>query len=345
MRKTVKSLLLLVVVVGFITGCATSSAKYVPDWARTKPEQAAGVEHLVDRLARGEKNIITLTCFLPPALFVEMRGPNGYFIALSLVNGKLVSGDAYFERMDTSGIGLIRVIMPGKYDDFANAPTILANMDGGFAFTLTGKRVKNGSEDTQYDVLRFNKEHEYRQKFFSLYGITPLQMNKYLRDFFKENGVSTSDDVFFREEVAGTQGWINLEHHMQKYLGQSYELHNGKNYLSRMDLGQFQVEANRAVGFTATQRYSENIKIPFSLIPMLFTPVGIPGTAAKLAADITNANLRTEWPGPYARATGQRSELMEQFEWWTSIYLNLLQVKEEQNRYYRSLLKQNGIKY
>jgi hypothetical protein len=323
----------------FMVGCASTNG-YLPKHAITDPAQGISIPHPVEIEKAGVKAFTTFTAIMSPDLQTETVAGGGVFPILGRSeNAKelenLHKGYCYAASVNYWGDFLLQCMFAESKEKLTNTKFIIFNRDAGWAYKLDGQEAyQEPAEGTDekpfgYDPSKFDKDDEYREKFFEKFGMTFKQSDEFFKNYFSEKGIIPDSNLTSVSEiVVGSDEWEVYKTKLASQLPYNYKLANGEIRSGHLPIKAFKDLAVEDPGFTSGKRFTKDLKVPLLALPLtgLAYPLMI---GASLATSAVVAGVDDSWSGYYGRAKIIRYQMAPTIRQIVVIYKELLKRRDE----------------
>lgn len=319
MKKMALVSFMMLLVAGFVSGCASSK---VSKFGFTDSAQAVSVPNGVEVEKNGDQYVTVFPIIADPGFFVEIitkKTADGYasggvWPVLSR-GSKIIRGYAFLSDLNWWGDFILQVVMVGKKSDLGEI--ICLNRDGGWVYDLKG-------QEFEYDPKKFDEDLPYQKEIFEKDGMSLAGMETFWRDYSQKRGIEVDSKYSFAEEIqVGSERWGSFKTELAARLGNNYKMPNGEIRSGYFPLEDFRREASQNNGATSGQKFLRNAYIPVAIDPF---SAGIGVVSALLNGTVAASSGSLE--GFYARAECLRKDLKLQFRQIAIMYKQLLQQRD-----------------
>lgn len=303
--KRVNLLLLVLVSVFFLTGCA-GQFNSVSDNGLAEAEQSVSVPNPVEYEKVGAEYILVFPIIISP----EVWGTEGFSsneisggvwpVVTSDSKGFLgKKGYAFITEINFWGDYVAEAVVVGTKAEIEKI--IYLSRDGHSAQNILGQEM-------EYDSEKFDKDSNYQAQIF-LQGNSVSEVEDFWRKYSKLRGLSIPADFQFVEEIkVGSVRWEKFKLDLATRLTENYKMPNGEIRSGYMSLVDFRKEASKNNGSTPGQRFSRSAFIPATIEPITLA-IGTVGSLLNGLIKASNGPME----GFYSMAECRRGDLKPQF--------------------------------
>ncbi|MDO8592768.1 MAG: hypothetical protein Q7R92_03295 [bacterium] len=317
-----KSLMLGALILLLAAGCAGTNG-HLSKYALTDPAEGISIPHPVEMEKAGVKAFTIFTAIMSPDLWTEAVAAGGVFPILGYLDdaADLFKGYCYLANISWWGDFLLQCVFAYSKSELENAKFAVFNRDAGWAYRLDG-------QEEDYDSKKFESDENYRKDFFELAGLTFGQLDELAMVYLQEKGVKPGRNSAGVEEiVVGSEKWQAYKAELAVRMPNNYKLANGQIRAGTLPLEDFQNLAVEDPGFTGSQRFVKDLKLPLLALPLtgIAWPVMI---GANLASSAVMAGVDDSWSGYFGRAKIIRHDMAPAFRQIVAIYKELLKRRD-----------------
>lgn len=320
MKNEMKKLVVLVILVFFVGGCAAT----LPPTAPTASE--AGISISAASLEVAERFSVFL-CPMNDTLWAQESDSPGQSPAVGrkTESGEIVEGFWFRLGLEKRGLPLLLAVFPGNF----SGKFLYLSRDGLEAFKPTGEPIRN------FDGQRFGKDENYKIKILSEFGLGEEKLRVFWGGYFAFHRDFLSEDFspvsFLKKE--------ELKESLESFFGHKYQMPNGEVRFSNLPPESFKKEAIENAAITPKDKFLKHFRVGIPLDPL---SGGLMGGAAVLNGVIGAASEK--YPaGYYPSALVQRRELGPTFEKLARKYRQLLLERAEWERAFLIELRKEEV--